>query len=543
MIRHLLTIILCFIITISYTQNKSIDSVLVRFQKEVSVAETDTIKIEALLKLGNYQIERDFKQAEKHLREALALANKTTQQVKKEQLANLYGQLGVVYKRKGDYPLALNHYLKSETLFHQLQDSSNIANICHNIAMLHRDQRNYPKAIALFKKTIQIKEAIKDEVGTGIAYNMMGVIYRKTKRLDSALICYQKAKNIFIQKNSESNIYRTNSNLAALYHYQKKYNASIDLHLDNLVYYTKINRRSSLFSTNHNMAKTYLMLRDYDGALKHTNLALKIAMEDGLKDKVSRAYLRRSYINGEAKKYKQAYEDYKLYKRYSDSIYNKENVKKIQALELNYKFNQEKLTDSLEFAREKRELDIIAQSETSKKQLYLILFLITLIGGVIITYLIRRLYKNREQIALKELEENKKELNTFTKRLLEKRKEHEILSIELKQLKTEVGEQSIDKLQDLIASKILTKQDWLDFKQKFNAVHPTFFLDISKDDYKFTTSEERLIALEKLGLKSNEIANMLGISFDSVVMNRYRLRKKLNAPKDISILEFLEKNS
>ena len=68
----------------------------------------------------------------------------------------------------------------------------------------------------------------------------------------------------------------------------------------------------------------------------------------------------------------------------------------------------------------------------------------------------------------------------------------------------------------------------------------SFFLKIKSKGYDLTKSEERLIAMEKLYLDTKEIASMLAISQDSVTRSRSRLRKKINAPKGHSLLEFLE---
>ena len=93
-------------------------------------------------------------------------------------------------------------------------------------------------------------------------------------------------------------------------------------------------------------------------------------------------------------------------------------------------------------------------------------------------------------------------------------------------------------MEELTTTKILTKDDWVLFKEKFNAVHPLFFTRIKK--YKLTESEKRLLALEKLNLNNTDISSILGIAGKSVVVTRYRLRKKLSIPKDISIADHLE---
>ena len=135
---------------------------------------------------------------------------------------------------------------------------------------------------------------------------------------------------------------------------------------------------------------------------------------------------------------------------------------------------------------------------------------------------------------------SKKELNDFTKQLLVKSKEQDVLKKEFNSLKSLYGEkEELVELQELADSKILTNEDWDNFKLKFKSVYAHFFINFKNKGIKFSDSEERLVALEKLSLKTNEIANMLGISPDSVHTARYRLRKKLNIPKNVDIIEFL----
>ncbi len=517
------------------------DTLLIRLQQEVKLAKNDSLKIMTLITLGDYQITRDFREAEQHLLEALKLIYKKSNQPKHQQLATLYEALGIVNKRKGDYPEAVDFYLKSKSLYEKTGDSSNIADIYHNMAMVYRDQKNYKKSIDYFKKTTAIKKLLKEETGVAIGYNMMGVAYRQNKQMDSAFYYYQKAKNIFIKLNDNENIYRVNSNLAAWYHTQKDYKKAIEIYKKNLEYDLKTNQQLSLQRVHYNISGSYMQLQDYQTALKYIEKALTIAKEQKAKARISRSYLRRSFLHKKLNNYVQSLEDYRLHKKYSDSIFNIENAKKIQALELNHKFNQEKLADSLQFAQEKSELELINKAESSKKRLYFTLLIITILAGIVIGYLISRIYKNRVLRAKEELEKNKQELDDFTKQLIIKSNAQEALIKELEELKKDVGEkESIHKLQDLATSKILTQDDWYDFKEKFTTVYPLFYSVIKNKGYELSKSEERLVAMEKLGLDTKQIANMLAISEDSVIMNRYRLRKKINAPKGAPILEFLE---
>ncbi|CAL2104300.1 conserved protein of unknown function [Tenacibaculum sp. 190130A14a] len=179
--------------------------------------------------------------------------------------------------------------------------------------------------------------------------------------------------------------------------------------------------------------------------------------------------------------------------------------------------------------------------EKSKRNMLWLLLLSIVIISITVSYYIWLLGKQKRKALDKKIAKNKKELAEFTQLLLEKSKTQESLSEEIQKLKEEIGAQkSIDKLQDLTTNKILTNDDWYTFKEKFKNVYPSFFLKIKSKGFDLTKSEERLIAMEKLYLDTNEIASMLAISQDSVVRSRSRLRKKINAPKGHSLLEFLE---
>ncbi len=98
---------------------------------------------------------------------------------------------------------------------------------------------------------------------------------------------------------------------------------------------------------------------------------------------------------------------------------------------------------------------------------------------------------------------------------------------------------NLQQIESLLNTKILTQEDWKNFKKQFIKLHPLFFINLKLKDIQLTKSEERLLALEYLNLNTHEIANKLGISDRSVIVSRYRLRKKTQAPKGTPILEYL----
>jgi DNA-binding CsgD family transcriptional regulator len=223
-----------------------------------------------------------------------------------------------------------------------------------------------------------------------------------------------------------------------------------------------------------------------------------------------------------------------------DSISSVQNVKSLAYYQTLYE-------------TEKRDLEIIKQdaeikqfesdkiiAKSKQKTLYITLFAFFLLMAGLTYYLLDKARRKRKIFA-EQLTRSKQELSTFTEQLLQKSKEQEVLKTKFDSLKSLYGEkEELVDLQELANSKLLTNDDWDNFKTKFTNVHTHFFINFKNRGFNFSDAEERLISLEKLSIKTSEIANMLGISPDSVHTARYRLRKKLNIPKDIAIIEFLK---
>lgn len=94
--------------------------------------------------------------------------------------------------------------------------------------------------------------------------------------------------------------------------------------------------------------------------------------------------------------------------------------------------------------------------------------------------------------------------------------------------------------QKLHQATILTEDDWSEFKQLFEKVHPNFISHLQVTYPDLTISEIRLLVLLKLNLSVHEIGGMLGILPHSVRKTRSRLMKKLKLEDHKMLPVFLE---
>lgn len=201
---------------------------------------------------------------------------------------------------------------------------------------------------------------------------------------------------------------------------------------------------------------------------------------------------------------------------------------------------------------------------------WMILLYLMIIG--VISYLYYKWNKMRytQKLALREeeLKHQKKILEIELKaenELNSKEYEKHILELEIKSKSSEVVGKSlsiakqsemIENIQEIldhetdfnkmkseikktIKINALNKHEWETFEENLNQIHNQFSLNLFKKYPNLTSKDIKLCIYLKMNLSSKEIAPMMNISFRSIEIQRYRLRKKLNLSKEENLSKFL----
>lgn len=96
------------------------------------------------------------------------------------------------------------------------------------------------------------------------------------------------------------------------------------------------------------------------------------------------------------------------------------------------------------------------------------------------------------------------------------------------------------KMQDDIKKNIERDDNWKKFEANFDMVYENYLKRLGEQFPVLTVSDKKLCAYLKMGLSSKDIAPLLNMSFRSVEMSRYRLRKKLDLNREVNLTEFLQ---
>jgi tetratricopeptide (TPR) repeat protein/DNA-binding CsgD family transcriptional regulator len=537
----------------SYSQTQ--DSILVSLENEIEIAKNDSLKVKAMLALGEYHLDKNFSKAKFLIHEAFSILQKEENKNNLNALANAYSLKGIISRREGHLVQSLDNYFKSKTIYEQLKDSINISSLFHNMGMVHRYNKDYRKSIPFYQQSIAIKNRLGNQTyEIASSYNMMGVSYKGIKKRDSALWCYTKAIDLFTSIHKEEDVYRAKNNIANLYRINKEYEKALAIYFESNAYYQKKGNILSTSNSFYNISTVYKDLKQYATAMTYADSSLSISKAEGLKDRISKAYLRKSFLYAKLDNFKEAYNYYRLFNKTSDSLFNIENIKKLQELELTHEFEQEKL----ELELEKKRVEVLAKAETSKKKLYLLLFILALLSAGIIWFLVRKIYKGRAVIISEKLEKEEIQKELLSQKV--KIKEGEIKSLIadnsmrssfkeelLQQLKSKLTnddlstlKQSLDSLIKDVQSQINTEGKLSLLQSKIDEVNEGFEAKLRTLYPELTKTEREICNLLRLNLSIKEMMTIRGASLDAIKSVRYRIRKKMALSPKEELEQFIQ---
>jgi len=82
-------------------------------------------------------------------------------------------------------------------------------------------------------------------------------------------------------------------------------------------------------------------------------------------------------------------------------------------------------------------------------------------------------------------------------------------------------------------------KEWENFARHFDQVHSSFLFHLKEKHPGITPNELKLSAYLRMNLSTKEIAQLMNISVRGVEISRYRLRKKLQIPTEVSLFDYL----
>ncbi|GAA4279140.1 tetratricopeptide repeat protein [Aquimarina mytili] len=529
------------------------DSLEIELRQKVNDAANDSLKVHYLIELTKEVEKYSIDQGRDLMNQTLQLINNIDAPSYHflKQKAIVFDLLGKYESRQTNYKNALDLKLKALKIREKLQDSFEIAKSYHNIGMIFRYEKEYDKSKSYFLKCIAIRKRYLDSTQLSRTYNMLGVVHYYTKQNDSAMYYYQLSKNYALTLEEKA---KSNDNIAAIYYTTGNYKEAIEIYKENLAIFKSSKNYNFVVNNLMHLSKIHSDLGKHQEAVAYVDEALDYAKKYGSTSKLALIFQLRSHVHEEMGAYKYALKDYRNHKFYYDSIYNVRNAKKITVLELNHQFQKEKLADSLQFANEKREIELKAETQKTRNQLYVVLLIAAVVGIIALLIVMRNRKKlNKERIKKEQLEkelldEKLKHTTYQTKQLIADNKmrlqfKQEFL-VKLKKVKQHADAVDVSDFQSLITdlNSQITTESKFDFigdnieqiDREFNEKLRRLYPDLTK-------SEREICALMRMNLSLKEIMVIRNVTMGSIKASRHRIRKKIGLDREQELEQFISK--
>jgi len=455
-------------------------------------------------------------------------------------LGRCYHYYGMAYYRMGLIDLSIASYEKSLLINEKIGEIAQLSGSLNNIAIIYRNFNELEKSLNYAFRSLEIKKELKlDDIV--YPYNTIGNAYLVQENYSLAMeyfdTCYHLSKEV-------GNMSQTVNSLINKGRIQKRLKnySNAKLYLKEAIKICEnINSEFDLSHTYDAYSSILIEAKEYKKALIISNKNLELAKKSDSYAFKFKAYKRLYEIHKYLKKYKEALTYHEKFWEHKGLFLSDNNRKSMLKAEYKINFDLKHLSDSLINQNQIKLLIEERKVQTAKKEtLWVILFFVCFTTFCTIFFIKYRSIQ-KQQVLKVEIEGNRIELDSFTTQLREHNKVQLILKNKLEEVikKTNYTENNFN-LSELVNSKILTDDDWIVFKIKFNKVYPLFCVQIRDKIKKLTLEEERLIIMNKLNLKNSEIAQIVGISSESIRKSRYRLKKRLKISKEISLVQYIE---
>ncbi len=402
-----------------------------------------------------------------------------------EKYAEQITNIGVTKEVSGNYPGAIDDYLKAQNIFDSLNLPEKSSYIDNNIGIIYEQLKDKNKALKYYHKSLKTSLSLGKEKLSATRYNNLASLYESSSLLDSALFFYKKAYHIY-QKDSSLNKLIAQGNIGHVYLLKKEF-----ITADSILEITYQTFLEQGFQTNSSyvlscQAQSFLEQGFFQKSQERAKQAYQISQQNGNKEKELKSLDILIKSTEKLQLYKQANQLLKNYYQIKEDLSGLEQNKFINQLNIKYQVKEQKHKIQV------LELNNNVQNE---KMLELWLFIIILVALLLGLYIILRLQKKNDKLFIKQMQ---RDISDY------------IAQIE------EIKE-SKDKIEESLTQE----------KKENKKQNKTHILDKIKQ-FDLTEREQEVLILISQGYKNAEIAEKLFLSINTIKTHTKNIFIKLD---------------
>ena len=450
--------------------------------------------------------------------------------------------IGNIYYLNKNNGKAIEYYntaLKNFKLIENEEEKNyGICTTYDNLALIASSNKNYRKSDSLYRLSYSIREKsnkLEDIMYSRIALLSTNLLQDNLKEafedlsaIETLYTNYKKTKPSGIQTSNHTRYYGYSFELFSAYY--KKQNE-----IENAIKYKLLaldllnNFKSEIEVAKLSLAQLYL-----------NNFQNDKAFEILSSSDISENYNLKKYEL--LAEYYQSKKNLKQILRVKDSI-----IKYKTGITLRTENNLAKLDTSLML--QQKQIEIQNKDKTNTQIVTILIITIIFIASALISLRLNYLLQKKKlQFAEVEKKATQKSLKTQQMELVNKssfimqRNKHLNSLLDIvnnSQYKSEETNNLANRVNRVVSNVLKSEMVYDQFQSQFKEVYPDFFRQITTNHGKLTSVDLQLCCYIKLNQTSKMIARITGVSVRTVEGQKYRLKKKLNVPKDQDLKTYI----
>lgn len=301
--------------------------------------------------------------------------------------------IGRRYHFRGEYPKAQEYYLKSLAYFEKTNSIIPMGEVFNSMGGVYLNQQDFKNAYLYYHKSQLINFKRKFDKGIAGGYlNIANVFIGESKFdaaklfLDSAIYFYDRAKS----EEGKAYVFAT---FSEIYIAQNKTDSALKNLLYSYAILKTLNKLYTLTQVNASISDQYFKQNDLKNALWYVNEGIDIAQNTKQSHNIAPLFLLKSRILEKMGKVNEAFENYKKFKAFTDTVLNASAIRKQAEAALNYDYNKKEYQREIE-----KQVMLVEQKERETKQRFF--FNSMLIGIVLLSailFLVIRSYRSNQR--------------------------------------------------------------------------------------------------------------------------------------------------
>ncbi|MBC2840088.1 adenylate/guanylate cyclase domain-containing protein [Robiginitalea sp. SC105] len=280
---------------------------------------------------------------------------------------------------QGRYPESLEFYFKALELSQKLGNERDVAAAYSNIANAYSQMDNPANAVEYYQKSIEILKNGGDSIVLAASYNNLGDNYLKRNVLDSAAFYFEQSGRIYKALSYELGIGYYVGSLGIVNALKGEGDKAISQLKESISILNQENATYAVASFLPYLSDVYKSRGEYHLAIEAANQTLQIASKYQMRRPVRDAHLLLSELLELSGRTSEAFDHYKLYTKYKDSIQNLNQVNQMA-----------KIRNDFEISQKQTEVDLLEKEATiqrlTERRQKILIYII--IGVLIVVFLI-----------------------------------------------------------------------------------------------------------------------------------------------------------